>query len=33
MAAATVNFLPTLIIFLFFQRYFVKGIALGGLKL
>lgn len=33
MAAATVNFLPTFAIFLFFQRYFVKGIALGGMKL
>jgi multiple sugar transport system permease protein len=33
MAAATVNFFPTLVIFLFFQRYFVKGITLGGVKL
>ncbi|MGI8905384.1 MAG: carbohydrate ABC transporter permease [Candidatus Sumerlaeaceae bacterium] len=33
MAAATINFLPTLVIFLFFQRYFVKGIAMGGVKL
>jgi multiple sugar transport system permease protein len=33
MAAATINFLPTFAIFLFFQRYFVKGIALGGMKL
>jgi ABC-type glycerol-3-phosphate transport system permease component len=33
MAASTINFLPTLLIFLFFQRYFVKGIALGGVKL
>ena len=33
MAAATVNFLPTFFIFLFFQRYFVGGIALGGVKM
>ena len=33
MAAATVNFLPTFIIFLVFQKHFVKGIALGGMKL
>lgn len=33
MAAATVNFLPTFAIFLFFQRYFVSGIAMGGMKL
>jgi ABC-type glycerol-3-phosphate transport system permease component len=33
MAAATINFLPTFAIFLYFQRYFVKGIALGGMKL
>src|SRR5690606_19464654 len=33
MAAATINFLPTFVIFLVFQRHFVKGIALGGMKL
>jgi len=33
MAAATLNFLPTFAIFLFFQRFFVGGIALGGMKL
>ena len=33
MAAATVNFLPTFAIYMYFQRYFVKGIALGGMKL
>lgn len=33
MAAATINFLPTFLIFLIFQKHFVKGIALGGMKL
>jgi ABC-type glycerol-3-phosphate transport system permease component len=33
MAAAGINFLPTFAIFLAFQRFFVKGIALGGMKL
>jgi multiple sugar transport system permease protein len=33
MAAASINFLPTFLIFLVFQRHFVKGIALGGMKL
>jgi multiple sugar transport system permease protein len=32
MAAASINFLPTFAIFLFFQRYFVTGITLGGVK-
>ena len=32
MAAATVAFVPALAIFLLFQRYFVQGIALSGLK-
>ncbi len=32
MAAATVAFVPALIIFLLFQRYFVQGIALSGIK-
>ena len=33
MAAATINFLPTFVIFLIFQKHFVKGIAMGGMKL
>lgn len=33
MAAATLNFIPTFVIFLIFQKHFVKGIALGGMKL
>lgn len=33
MAAATINFIPTFVIFLLFQKHFVKGIALGGMKL
>ncbi len=32
MAAAAVSFLPTFLIFLFFQRYFTEGISLSGLK-
>ena len=32
MALATVAFVPALAIFLLFQRYFVQGIALSGLK-
>ncbi|MGG1573071.1 carbohydrate ABC transporter permease [Fictibacillus sp. NRS-1165] len=32
MAGSVLSFIPTFIIFLFFQRYFVKGIALSGLK-
>lgn len=32
MAAATLGMLPTLIIFIVFQKYFVKGITLGGVK-
>jgi ABC-type glycerol-3-phosphate transport system permease component len=32
MAAATVAFVPALAIFLSFQRYFVQGIALSGIK-
>jgi len=33
MAAATINFVPTFVIFLIFQKHFVKGIAMGGMKL
>jgi multiple sugar transport system permease protein len=32
MAAATFSMIPTLIVFLLGQRYFIKGIALSGLK-
>lgn len=32
MAASTVAVLPVLLVFLFFQRYFVKGLAATGLK-
>lgn len=32
MAMATLTFAPPLIVFLLFQRYFVQGIALSGLK-
>ena len=32
MAAATVVIAPVLILFLFAQRYFIKGIALAGIK-
>lgn len=32
MAGSVISFIPTFIIFLFFQKYFVRGIALSGLK-
>ncbi|MBY6273575.1 MAG: sugar ABC transporter permease, partial [Bacillaceae bacterium] len=32
MAGSVISFIPTFLIFLFFQKYFVKGIALSGLK-
>ena len=32
MAGATLAFLPMLVVFIFFQRYFVSGISMGALK-
>ncbi|WP_246861280.1 carbohydrate ABC transporter permease [Bacillus sp. REN3] len=32
MAGSVLSFIPTFLIFLFFQKYFVKGIALSGMK-
>ncbi|QGH33466.1 ABC transporter permease subunit [Gracilibacillus salitolerans] len=32
MAGSTLSFVPTFIIFLFFQRYFTEGIQMSGLK-
>ena len=32
MAIAVIAMIPTAVIFLFFQRAFVRGIALSGLK-
>jgi len=32
MAASVVSLLPVFIVFLFFQRFFVQGIATSGLK-
>ena len=32
MAGATLAFLPMLVVFVMFQRYFVKGISMGALK-
>ncbi|WP_181346951.1 carbohydrate ABC transporter permease [Thalassobacillus sp. CUG 92003] len=32
MAGSTISFIPTFIIFLFFQRYFTEGIQMSGLK-
>jgi multiple sugar transport system permease protein len=33
MAGATVSLLPTLILFLFGQKYFIDGIATTGIKM
>ena len=32
MAGATIGFLPMLVVFILFQRYFVKGISVGAVK-
>ena len=32
MAASTVSLVPVFMVFLFFQRFFVEGIATTGLK-
>jgi ABC-type glycerol-3-phosphate transport system permease component len=32
MAASTLSILPVVIMFILFQRYFVKGIVLTGIK-
>ena len=32
MAASLIGSLPTLFIFIFFQRYFIKGLTLGAVK-
>ncbi len=32
MAGSMFNTLPVLFIFIFFQRYFVKGVATAGMK-
>ncbi|MDQ0338569.1 multiple sugar transport system permease protein [Caldalkalibacillus uzonensis] len=32
MAVATVSFIPSFLIFLFFQKYFTEGISLSGIK-
>jgi ABC-type glycerol-3-phosphate transport system permease component len=32
MAVAFISVLPSLIVFILFQRYFVKGIVLSGIK-
>jgi multiple sugar transport system permease protein len=32
MAAATVMVMPILIVFAFFQRYFIQGVTLTGIK-
>lgn len=32
MAGATISFIPTFLIFIFFQRYFTEGITMSGIK-
>ena len=32
MAGATLSAVPMIIIFLYFQKYFIKGITVGGVK-
>ncbi|MET3726805.1 ABC-type glycerol-3-phosphate transport system permease component [Fictibacillus halophilus] len=32
MAGATLSFIPTFLVFIFFQKYFTEGISLSGLK-
>jgi ABC-type glycerol-3-phosphate transport system permease component len=32
MAGATIATLPTLIVFIIFQRYIIRGVVLAGLK-
>lgn len=32
MAAAVISFIPTFLVFVFFQRYFVRGVTMSGLK-
>lgn len=32
MAAAVISFIPTFLVFIFFQRYFVRGVMMSGLK-
>ncbi|WP_309127331.1 carbohydrate ABC transporter permease [Microbacterium sp.] len=32
MAAAVISFVPTFLVFIFFQRYFVRGVMMSGLK-
>jgi multiple sugar transport system permease protein len=32
MAGATIAALPMIIVFIFFQRYFLKGITIGAVK-
>jgi multiple sugar transport system permease protein len=32
MAAATVAIIPVILVYIFFQRYFVEGITLSGIK-
>ena len=32
MAGATVAFIPMLVVFVLFQRHFIKGISVGAIK-